>query len=115
MAGIERAHGRVFLEQPISSIASDLPATEVLPRNSADESAPLGFSHRVLLDQLVNFTGELWQLQPLADDCRSYVVYEVFLISAPPNIPNTVGSPANVIVFKSVHHPSDRAHVRSFS
>ncbi|MFE3000848.1 cyclase family protein [Nocardia sp. NPDC059246] len=84
----------------ISAIVSDLPATETWPPDESKESAPFGFLHRMLLGQLGIFIGELWHLQDLADDCRADGVYEVFLVSAPLNVANTVGSPANAIALK---------------
>jgi kynurenine formamidase len=84
----------------VSAIVSDLPATETWPVDDSPEAAPFGFLHRMLLGQLGIFIGELWHLQDLADDCRADGVHESFLVSAPMNLANTVGSPANAIALK---------------
>jgi len=83
-----------------SAIVSDLPATETWPPDESEASEPFGFLHRLLLGQLGIFIGELWHLQDLADDCRNDGVYETFLVSAPLNVTNAVGSPANALALK---------------
>jgi kynurenine formamidase len=101
-AGIEHTErmAEYLWNSHISAIASDLPATETWPPDESDEGAPFGFLHRMLLGQLGIFIGELWHLQELVDDSRADGVFESFLVSAPLNVSNTVGSPANAIAFK---------------
>jgi hypothetical protein len=44
--------------------------------------------------------GELWQLGALAEDCAADGVYEMFLTSAPMNLPGASGTPANALAIK---------------
>jgi hypothetical protein len=41
--------------------------------------------------------GELWWLHDLARDCAAHGVYEMFLTSAPLNVPGGIGSPPNAL------------------
>lgn len=101
-AGVEHTErmAEYLWNAQISAIVSDLPSTETWPPDASDEAAPFGFLHRMLLGQLGIFIGELWHLQDLADDSRADGVHESFLVSAPLNVSNAVGSPANAVAIK---------------
>lgn len=101
-AGVERseAMAEYLWNAQISAVVSDLPSTEPWPPSEYDAAAPFGFLHRILLGQLGIFIGELWHLQDLADDSRADGVHESFLVSAPLNVANAVGSPANAVAIK---------------
>ncbi len=84
----------------VCAVAADNPALEVWPPDERPESAPFGYLHRILIAQLGMGIGELWRLADLADDCRQDGRYEMFLTSAPMNLPGAVGSPANALAIK---------------
>jgi kynurenine formamidase len=82
-------------DKRIAAISADNPALEAL-RVHAD----VGFQHRRLIALQGMAIGELWELDPLAEDCAADNVYEFMLVSAPLNIPGAVGSPANAYAIK---------------
>ena len=53
------------------------------------------FLHFRILGLLGIPIGEMWDLEALAEDCASDGVYEFLLTSAPLNLLDGVGSPAN--------------------
>ncbi|MEJ1231014.1 MAG: hypothetical protein WDM88_10925 [Galbitalea sp.] len=59
-----------------------------------------GFLHHMLLGSFGMAIGELWWLGDLVDDCREDGRWEVFLTSAPLNLPGGIGSPANALAIK---------------
>jgi len=81
----------------LAAIASDTYMVEVMPFNP---ESPTTFLHRMLIGQFGMALGELWWTEDLAQDCAEDGVYEVFLTSAPLNIPGGLGSPPNAIAFK---------------
>jgi kynurenine formamidase len=82
-------------DKRIAAIAADNPALEALRVD-----ANVGFQHRRLIALQGMAIGELWELDPLAEDCAADGVYEFMLVSAPLNIPGAVGSPANAYAIK---------------
>jgi kynurenine formamidase len=104
MAAVGLAHEeavvRYLWDNQIRGIASDCPALEVWPPDLSPVAWPFGFLHQMLLGQLGIAIGELWSLSVLARDCRADGRYEVFLTSAPLNMPGGIGSPANAIAIK---------------
>lgn len=94
--GIEgtRRTARWLWNAGVAAIASDSPALEPLPVQSRD------FLHFHLLAFFGMPIGEMWNLDPLADDCAADKRYEFFFTSAPLNIPGGVGSPPNALAIK---------------
>jgi hypothetical protein len=84
----------------ISGIAADNPAVEATPFDLSPEGWPYGFLHCCLIGQLGMAVGELWWLHDLAIACRVDSRYEVFLTSAPLNLPGGIGSPANALAIR---------------
>jgi kynurenine formamidase len=82
-------------DKRIAAIAADNPALEALRVD-----ATVGFQHRRLIPLQGMAIGELWELDPLAEDCAADGVYEFMLVSAPLNVPGAVGSPANAYAIK---------------
>lgn len=81
----------------ISGAAGDNPILEATP---FDRSHPDGFLHYRLIPLLGLAIGELWDLGPLARDCREDGQYDGLLTSAPLNAPGGIGSPANALALK---------------
>lgn len=84
-------------ERDIAALATDTWGMEVLPNETPDVFQPL---HIVLIVYMGLWVGEIFDLEPLADDCAGDGVYE-FLFSGPP-LPFTraVGSPLNPMAIK---------------
>jgi Putative cyclase len=74
----------------IAAMAADNPALEAL---RVDPS--VGFLHRLLIPLLGVPIGEFWDLEALSRACAKLGRYTFMLTSAPLNLPNGVGSPAN--------------------
>lgn len=96
----DEAIARYLWNNQVRGVASDCPALEVWPPDWSAGAWPFGFLHQMLLGQLGLAIGELWSLSALADDCRGDGRYEVFLTSAPMNMPGGIGSPAHAIAIK---------------
>jgi len=96
----DEAMARYLWNAHIAAIASDNPSLEVWPADLNDEAFPFGFLHRVLIGQFGMAVGELWWLEDLARSCRRDGRYEMFLTSAPLNVPGGIGSPANALAIK---------------
>ncbi len=79
----------------IAAMAADNPALEALRVDAA-----VGFQHRRLIPLQGMAIGELWELDPLSEDCAADGVYEFMLVSAPLNVPGAVGSPINAYAIK---------------
>jgi kynurenine formamidase len=79
----------------VCGIATDTIGVEVWPPEH--EVRPFGFLHRMLLGSFGMALGELWWLHDLARDCAAHGVYEMFLTSAPLNVPGGIGSPPNAL------------------
>jgi kynurenine formamidase len=94
--GIEASErvARWLWDNHIAAIAADSPALEALPPPDGE------FLHFCLLAMFGMPIGEMWNLEDLAADCAADKRYEVFLTSAPLNIPGGVGSPPNALAIK---------------
>ena len=95
----------------IAAVGTDTPAFEVVPFGGvggADLGAALRdpersldvFLHFRILGLLGMPIGEMWDLEALSADCASDGVYDFLLTSAPLNLLNGVGSPANALAVK---------------
>ncbi len=84
-------------QHEIAALATDTWGMEVLPNETPDVFQPL---HIVFIVHLGLLVGEIWDLEPLADDCAADGVYEFFFVG--PSLPftNAVGSPLNPIAIK---------------
>jgi len=79
-------------EKQVAAIATDTWGAEVRPNELPDVFQPL---HLILIVSMGLLVGEIWDLDPLADDCAEDGQYD-FLFSGPPLvIPGAVGSPVN--------------------
>ncbi|MDQ1395490.1 MAG: hypothetical protein QOG64_749 [Acidimicrobiaceae bacterium] len=103
---------RTLWDWHVAAVASDNPSLEVWPpgalldpeqvqelRNDPERS-PEVFMHFALLPLLGIPIGELWNLDPLADDCAADGVYTFLLTSAPLNVEAGVASPPNALAIK---------------
>lgn len=96
----------------ISAVAADNPALEAWPPGSTatpegmeafrsdPERAYEVFAHFAILPLLGLPIGEMWNLDPLAEDCAADGVYEGLFTSAPLNLEAGVASPPNALVLK---------------
>jgi hypothetical protein len=96
----------------VAAVASDNPAVEVTPFGAITDPQEMlaafrdpdraadTFVHFRLLPLLGIPLGELWDLDPLADDCAHDGVYEFFLTSAPLNLHAGAASTANALAIK---------------
>ncbi len=95
--GIEGSQrtARWLWDNHLAAVASDSPALEALPKSEGED-----FLHFHMLAFFGMPIGEMWNLDPLADDCAADGRYEFFFTSAPLNIPGGVGSPPNALAIK---------------
>jgi len=88
-------------EKSIAAIAMDNVAIEVEPfeepRNGYVGSFPV---HSRLIRDLGLSLGEIWNLDPIAEDCANDGRYEFFVAAQPLNLTNASGSPLNPIAIK---------------
>jgi Putative cyclase len=89
----------------IPLIAADNVAVEALPvwkdsPRRTDDSYASGLMHGEIIGHLGMILGELWNLDPLAEDCALDGVYEFMLVVKPLNVIGGVGSPPNATAIK---------------
>ncbi len=84
-------------DRGVAAVAADNPALEAMPFSRAGEH---GWLHYRLIPMLGIAVGELWELDPLADDCAADGVWEGLLTAAPLRVPGGIGSPANALALK---------------
>ena len=106
------ATARFLWDLHIAAIGADNPAVEIWPPGALLDPAVVveigadpsrmheTFVHTLLLPMLGIPLGEMWNLEPLADDCASDGRYECFFSSAPLNLPAGVASPPNALAIK---------------
>jgi kynurenine formamidase len=87
----------IFDHHP-AAVASDNPSLEAWP--PPNFLAPDGFLHHYLLGRFGIAIGEMFVLDPLAEDCAEDRIYEGLITAAPLNIEGGTGSPANALVLK---------------
>jgi hypothetical protein len=85
----------VLWDLHVSALALDNPGVDMWP-----PGPETGFFHLAALPLLGLPLGELWDLDGLADDCRSTGTYDSLLTSAPINVHAGVASPANAIAIR---------------
>jgi kynurenine formamidase len=100
--GLEHSEAvvRYLWDHHFSAVASDNLAVEAFPADMSAAAFPFGALHNMLIGQLGFALGELWALDDLAADCADDGVNEMFVVSAPLNVPGGIGSPANVVAIK---------------
>jgi kynurenine formamidase len=81
----------------IAAIASDTWGFEVRPNETPDVNQPL---HIVLIVYMGLWMGEIFDLDPLADDCAADGVYEFMYAGPPLPFTRAVGSPLNPMAVK---------------
>lgn len=96
-AGLRDPDLPAFLwDSGVAAVAADNPALEPIePGVGLDHAL-----HKALIARLGMPLGELWQLGPLAADCRADGVHECLLVAAPLNVRGGAGSPANALALK---------------
>jgi kynurenine formamidase len=96
--GISMACVEWIYDKSIAAIAMDNVAIEVEPIEEPYEHAyPV---HARLIRDLGLSLGEIWNLDPIAEDCASDGRYEFFVAAQPLNLTNASGSPLNPIAIK---------------
>lgn len=84
-------------EHELAAVATDTWGMEVLPNETPDVFQPL---HIVFIVHLGLWVGEIWDLDPLADDCAADGVYEFLFCGPPLPFTHAVGSPLNPVAVK---------------
>lgn len=84
-------------EREIAAIASDTWGFEVRPNETPDVNQPL---HIVLIVYMGLWIGEIFDLDPLADDCAADGIYEFMYAGPPLPFTGAVGSPLNPMAVK---------------
>jgi kynurenine formamidase len=95
--GIDLSGSIWLLEREIAALATDTWGMEVRPNEVDEIMQPL---HVVMIVNAGLLVGEIFDLEPLADDCAADGVYE-FMFSGPPlAFTKAVGSPLNPLAIK---------------
>lgn len=84
-------------ERDIAAIATDTWGLEVRPNETPDVAQPL---HLILIVYMGLWLGEIFDLDPLADDCEEDGVYEFLFCGPPLPFTRAVGSPLNPMAIK---------------
>jgi kynurenine formamidase len=84
-------------EKEVAGVATDTWGMEVLPNETEDVFQPL---HIVFLVAMGLYVGEIFDLEPLADDCAEDGQYDFFFCAAPLPFSRAVGSPVNPMAIK---------------
>lgn len=81
----------------VAAVAADTWGLEVRPNETPDVFQPL---HIVFIVYMGLWLGEIFDLEPLADDCADDGVYEFFFCGPPLPFTRAVGSPLNPMAIK---------------
>lgn len=84
-------------EHKVAAVATDTWGMEVLPNETPDVFQPL---HIVFIVHMGLWVGEIWDLEPLANDCAEDGTYEFLFCGPPLPFTNAVGSPLNPMAIK---------------
>ncbi len=97
-AGIEASREMVqwLWDHQVAAIGTDCPGVEALPMNLGDPN----LLHYRALPLLGLPLGELFVLDPLAEDCARDGRYEFMVVSAPLNVDGGIASPPNAVAIK---------------
>ncbi len=86
-----------IFDRELAAVACDTWGLEVLPNETADVFQPL---HIILIVHMGLLVGEIFDLEPLAEDCAADGRYEFLLTGVPLPITGGVGSPVNPVAIK---------------
>ena len=84
-------------ERDIAAVATDTWGLEVRPNQTPDVAQPL---HIVFITAMGLWLGEIFDLDPLAEDCAADGVYEFMFCGPPLPFTRAVGSPLNPMAIK---------------
>ena len=84
-------------EHDVAAVATDTWGLEVRPNETADVFQPL---HLVFIVHMGLWLGEIFDLEPVADDCAEDGVYEFMFCGPPLPFTHAVGSPLNPMAIK---------------
>lgn len=96
-AGLGLASVEWIAERQIVAMATDTWGFEVRPNETLDVAQPL---HLILIVHMGLWLGEIFDLDPLADDCAEDGVYEFMFCGPPLPFSRAVGSPLNPMAVK---------------
>lgn len=101
-AGLEDSEdvARWLWDHGMAGIAADNPGLEAWRPEFERGGEGLQWLHSTVIGSFGMAVGELWDLGALVRDCRADGVWEMFLASAPLNIPGGCGSTANALLIK---------------
>ncbi|PTR28817.1 putative cyclase [Rhodococcus sp. OK519] len=101
-AGLEDSEdvARWLWDHGVVGIAADNPGLEAWRPEFERGNGMMRWLHPTLIGSFGMAVGELWNLGPVTRDCRSDGVWEMFLASAPLDIPGGVGTTANTLLLK---------------
>lgn len=84
-------------DHDIAALATDTWGMEVRPNETPDVFQPL---HLVFINHMGLWIGEIFDLEPIADDCADDGVYEFMFCGPPLPFTRAVGSPLNPMAIK---------------
>jgi len=84
-------------DHDVAAVATDTWGLEVRPNETADVFQPL---HLVFIVHMGLWLGEIFDLEPVADDCAEDGVYEFMFCGPPLPFTRAVGSPLNPMAIK---------------
>jgi kynurenine formamidase len=84
-------------DHDVAAVATDTWGLEVRPNETADVFQPL---HIVFIVHMGLWLGEIFDLEPIADDCTEDGVYEFMFCGPPLPFTRAVGSPLNPMAIK---------------
>ncbi len=96
-AGLGLASVDWIADNEIAAVATDTWGFEVRPNETPDTNQPL---HIITIVYMGLWVGEIFDLDPLAEDCASDGVYEFFFCGPPLPFTRAVGSPLNPMAVK---------------
>ncbi len=96
-AGLGLGSVEWIAEREIVAMATDTWGFEVRPNETPDVAQPL---HLILITHMGLWLGEIFDLEPIADDCANDGVYEFMFCGPPLPFTRAVGSPMNPMAIK---------------
>lgn len=84
-------------ERDVAAVATDTWGLEVRPNETPDVNQPL---HIVFIQAMGLWLGEIFDLDPIAEDCAADGVYEFMFAGPPLPFTRAVGSPLNPMAIK---------------
>jgi hypothetical protein len=96
-AGLGLGSVEWIADRQIVAMATDTWGFEVRPNETPDVAQPL---HLILIAHMGLWVGEIFDLEPIADDCAADGVYEFMFCGPPLPFTRAVGSPLNPMAIK---------------